>query len=117
MSDERVDEAGGPVPVRDLMKTMRPDVEAGPEGEPGWDRPERTFEHDGETWLARAVGAGAYGTGRIGRARLMAVHFCRASDPDRPMREALVAAGTFPGLRAEELHELFVRATPIEVER
>ena len=104
----------GPVPVRDLMKQMTPEPGApAAEEEPRWDRPDRAFEVGGEEWLARSAGAGAYGTGRRGAARLLAVHFCRASEPDAPVREALVPAGVFPHLRPEELSALFERATPI----
>lgn len=105
----------GPVPVRDLMKQMvsRPEVE----GEPRWEGTEHTFERDGESWLVRAAGAGAYGTGARGRARLTAVHFYREQDPETPVREALVPAGVFPHLRPEELRTLYDRATPIELDR
>lgn len=105
----------GPVPVRDLMKQMvsRPEVE----GEPRWEGTELAFERGGETWRVRAAGAGAYGTGARGRARLVAVHFYRDDAPERPVREALVPAGAFPHLRPEELRTLFDRATPIELDR
>ncbi len=117
MSDDGHEDATGPVPVRDLMKTVHPEQEPAAEGEPRWDGPERSFEHGGEEWTARSAGAGAYGTGRAGRARLVAVHFFRVADPERPVREALVAAGWFPHMRPEELRELFERATPIELDR
>lgn len=119
MSDERHEEAGGPVPVRDLMKVMRSqgDGAAGAEGEPRWDGQEQGFEMDGEEWWARSAGAGAYGTGRSGLARLVAVHFYRAADPSVPVREALIPAGAFRGMSAEELRVAFERATPIEQER
>ena len=112
---ERPDEEGGPVPVRDLMKQMAPEPE--PEGEPRWDGIERGFENDEGEWLVRAAGTGAIGTGQSGAARVMAVHFFRRDDPETPVREALVAAGRFPDLRPEELGELYERATPIEVGR
>lgn len=114
MSDES--KAGdGPVPVRDLMKQMVSRPEA--EGEPRWEGPEHTFEMEDETWAARAAGAGAYGTGTSGRARLVAVHFYREDAPDTPVREALVAAGVFEHLRPEELRRLYDQATPIELDR
>ena len=87
-----------------------------PPGEPRWDGDEREFEMDGETWSARPAGAGAYGTGRLGSARLLAIHFVRTDQPDRPVREALLPAGEFPTLREPELRTLFQRATVIDLE-
>lgn len=113
MSEER-EPGSGPVPVRDLMRTLSPEPEV--EGEPGWERDERTFELEGATWMVRAAGAGCYGTGGPGAARLLAVHFFASDAPDRPVREALVPAGVFPNLGEEELRTLFERATPIELE-
>lgn len=113
MSEER-GPGSGPVPVRDLMRTLTPEPEA--EGEPGWERDERTFELDGTNWMARAAGAGCYGTGGLGTARLLAVHFYAEAAPARPVREALLPAGRFPHLRDEELRALFESATPIELE-
>lgn len=110
--------APGPVPVRDLMRPSPPESEPR-EGEAG-PRPvviEREFEREDGLWIARNAGAGAYGTGRLGTARLVAVHFYHEDDPEVPVREALVAAGRFPQLGAEELSELFERATPIELDR
>lgn len=114
-TDEQRDEAGGPVPVRDLMKQMAPESEA--EGEPRWDGIEQGFENEDGEWVVRAAGTGALGTGQRGIARVMAVHFYRRDDPETPVREALVPAGRFPDLRPEELGELYERATPIELER
>lgn len=113
MTDEK-EEVTGPVPVRDLMKVPAADPAA--EGEPRWEGNERGFELEGEEWTARTAGAGAYGTGEHGAARLLAVHFFRASDPDRPVREALVPAGLFAELWPDELRTLFQRATPIELD-
>lgn len=114
MSEEKPG-GDGPVPVRDLMKQMVSRPEA--EGEPGWESEEKTFELHGESWAARAAGAGAYGTGARGRAKLVAIHFYREAAPDEPVREALVPAGVFPHLRPDELRTLFERATPIELDR
>ena len=111
---EEPESSGGPVPVRDLMKTMSPRPEA--EGEPRWEGDEHGFELDGVEWTVRAAGAGSYGTGRQGSARLLAVHFFRDDAPERPVREALLPAGRFMNLREEELRTLFRRATPIELE-
>lgn len=110
----------GPVPVRDLMRTLSPRAEPDPEPEEreaGPDALERGFTREGEAWVVRPAGEGLYGTGRTGTARLVAIHFFRERDPDTPVREALVAAGAFPALRPEELEALFERATPIEADR
>ncbi|MDX1673910.1 MAG: hypothetical protein R3314_03815 [Longimicrobiales bacterium] len=115
MTEDEKKGDSGPVPVRDLMKQMVSRPEA--EGEPRWEGDELTFERDGDTWAARPAGAGAYGTGSRGRARLVAVHFFHGQDPDTPVREALVPAGVFPHLRPEELRALCDRATPIELDR
>lgn len=113
MSDTR-DEGTGPVPVRDLMNvpSTEPEVEA--EGEPRWEGDEQRFDLDGEAWTVRTAGAGSYGTGGVGAARLLAVHFYRAADPERPVREALVPAARFVDLWPDELRTLFRRATPIQ---
>ena len=114
MNDEK-EGSNGPVPVRDLMKQMVSQPEA--EGEPRWEGTEHTVEIDGEEWRVRVAGAGSYGTGDRGSARLVAVHFHREAEPETPVREALVPAGRFPHLRPEELRTLFERATPIELDR
>jgi len=114
VSDEVPEEGKGPVPVRDLMRST-PSTEE-PAGEPQWEGADREFELDGETWSVRPAGAGAYGTGRLGSARLLAVHFFRTAEPDRPVREALLPAGEFPTLREPELRALFHRATAIVLE-
>jgi hypothetical protein len=120
---------GGPVPARDLLRHLQEPASAGdPEGAadapPDGDRgttsavpTSLTFEMDGDAWILRPAGAGVYGTGRRGAARLLAVHFFRASDPGRPVREALVPAGEFGTWGDQALVELFERATPIELER
>lgn len=130
MTERRGADGSGPVPVRDLLKQISgepsgdekanetaddaadaapPDAGTGPEA--------AEFEMAGEDWVAREAGAGSYGTGKRGIARLLAVHFFRASTPDLPVREALIPAGTFGSLRSSELRELFERATPIELDR
>lgn len=98
----------GPVPVRDLIGQR----EAEPAAEAG-DVLELRFEVDGEEWLARSAGAGCYGTGARGAARLLAVHFYRARAAEEPVREALIPAGLFAGMRTEQLVEAWARATPI----
>lgn len=112
MTDEK-EGGGAPVPVRDLMKPP-PVTEVGRESR--WQGEEREFEMDEERWRVRTAGAGSYGTGRKGIARLIAVHFFREDAPETPVREALVPAGEFPNLRDPELRTLFQRATPIVVD-
>jgi hypothetical protein len=107
-------ESSGPVPVRDLMQVPTPEPEA--EGDPRWEGGESAFELDGEDWLALTAGAGSYGTGDHGAARLLAIHFYRASAPDRPVREALLPAGLFADLWPDQLRALFRSATPIELD-
>jgi hypothetical protein len=133
MTDPRPSPESGPVPVRDLLKQTGDasapaqadapapaardrleDPGAAPTEAPSGDR---AFEVAGETWLARAAGVGLYGTGRLGSARLVAVHFFRASEPEEPVREALVPASDFRRLEPAELRVVFERATPIEMER
>lgn len=73
----------------------------------------RRFVHEGAEWIAWSAGAGAYGTGAYGLAPLEAVHFARATEPARPLREALLAQGRFPHLHDPELAALLQAATPI----
>lgn len=132
--------AEGPVPVRELMERAAAERaaaereaagreaagrDAGREPEsgvapaarpPAWSGTERRFDAEGVAWIARSAGAGSYGTGRTGAARLVAVHFYRAAEPGTPVREALVAAAAFPHMLPEELCVLLDRATPIEPE-
>jgi hypothetical protein len=104
----------GPVPVRDLLGQREaagsPDADAAASLE-------RRFEVAGEEWVARPAGAGCYGTGRRGVARLLAVHFYRADASGDPVREALIPAAAFGELRAEEWLEVWSGATPIEPAR
>lgn len=109
--DER-EPGSGPISVRDLMRPATPEPEG--EGEPRWEGDERAFDMDGKAWTVRTAGAGTYGTGGLGTARLLAVHFFREEAPETPVREALVPAGVFPTLRDEELRSLFESATPID---
>lgn len=73
----------------------------------------RAFEIDGRRWIARLAGRGALGTGACGLGLVEAVHFFDAEIPDRPLFEALLAAGRFLHLFDRELAELLAKATPI----
>lgn len=110
--------ADGPVPVRDLIRQIHeePESAAREEASPVPAAPEHVFRVEDETWVVRVAGAGAYGTGRLGGARLIAIHFFLETDLDTPLREALIPAGRFPGLGSPELRDLLERATPIELE-
>ena len=94
------DDAAGALPPRAAEPTG--EVEA-----------ERSFEADGQRWIARLGGKGAYGTGAFGLGFVEAVHFFAADEPERPVSEALVARGHFGGLFDSELVELLARAIPI----
>lgn len=74
----------------------------------------RQFEHEGRMWIARLSGKGAIGTGSYGLGLVEAVHFCAADEPDRPLREALIARSRFEGLYDMELIHLLKSARPIE---
>lgn len=74
---------------------------------------DRQFEHEGRTWIARAGGKGVCGTGSYGLGLVEAIHFFDPSAPDRPLREALVAHGSFSSLYDEELVRLLQTARPV----
>jgi hypothetical protein len=74
---------------------------------------ERQFEHEGKAWIARLGGKSALGTGSYGLALVEAVHFFAADDPERPLREALIAHGVFDGLFEVELTQLLRTARPV----
>lgn len=74
---------------------------------------ERQFEHGGQQWVAWISGKSACGTGSYGLGLLEAVHFAAAGDPEKPLREALLARGRFDTLFDPELRRLLDGATPI----
>jgi hypothetical protein len=75
---------------------------------------ERTFEVAGRQWIARVMGGGAGGTGRLGLAALESVRFYAADAPERAQREALVAAGQLDNLFEEEIRRMWERAVVLE---
>jgi hypothetical protein len=77
------------------------------------DAAERSFTAAGEAWLVRPAGLGTAGSGRSCGAVIAAVHFFRAGEPERPLREALLPVGQLSGLYEEELLELWSRAKEI----
>lgn len=76
---------------------------------------ERQFEHEGRTWIARLGGKSAFGTGSYGLGLLEAVHFFGHEEPERPVREALLARGRFEGLFDSELRQLLQQSRPVVV--
>jgi hypothetical protein len=70
-----------------------------------------------EQWIARLEGTSAAGNGSYNLAMVAAVRFSRASDPERPILEVLLAAGRFSTLFESELVELFGRARPLGEDR
>lgn len=74
---------------------------------------ERQFLHEGRMWIARLGGKSAFGTGSYGLGLVEAVHFSAADEPQRPLREALVARGSFEGLFDVELTQLLQTARPV----
>lgn len=73
----------------------------------------RSFALNDEEWIAYVAGKGASGSGAYGLGMVVAVQFARASAPDEPVSEVLLARGRFRGLFDEELRALLARATPI----
>lgn len=71
------------------------------------------FTFEGVEWVAWTSGGGAYGTGNRGLGNVEAVHFARASEPDVPLMEALIAAGRFDDLFETELLEVFRTAKKV----
>ena len=78
--------------------------------------PTRRLDVDGESWIARVVGEGAIGHGRLARAGLVALRFFRDDDEKRAVRETYLPDALFDTLYDEELVELLRRARPIEPE-
>jgi hypothetical protein len=74
---------------------------------------ERQFTHEGRAWIACLGGKGACGTGSYGLGLVEAVHFFDAAEPERPLREALIARGRFESLYESELATLLRTARSI----
>jgi len=73
----------------------------------------RTFIVDGEPWLAWVSGNGAYGTGPYSLGAVMALHFARASEPEKPICEALLEGRDLDGFFDDELIAIFRAARPV----
>lgn len=105
-----------PVPitdaVRDLIRKTTADRPADASARPAPPAapvppPERSFTDDGVEWIARIAGEAVVGTGAMTTGAIVAVHFHRADDPERPVRHALLPRGRFEGLGEDELIALF----------
>jgi hypothetical protein len=73
----------------------------------------RWFDSGGAKWGAWLAGEGVAGTGRFARPAIGIVRFCRAEDPDRAVREAIIVRGRFDQLYESELRALLETATPV----
>jgi hypothetical protein len=100
--------AAGPHEEADAGPPPQPPRELTPPSAELWE-----FQAEDTTWVAWVSGRGAYGTGSYGLGLVEAVHFAHADQPERPLREALIARGRFNGLFTEELRVLLAAATPI----
>ena len=69
----------------------------------------RRFIADGAEWLARTAGRGTGGTGRVAPARVHAIHFSKAAEPEVIAAEVLVPRAQLDDLYDEELAELLAR--------
>ena len=67
----------------------------------------RSFTCDGATWLVWVSGNGAYGTGPYGLGAVIALHFAREAEPDKPVCEALIEGRELDGLFDDELITIF----------
>ena len=72
----------------------------------------RRFAVGDQPWLARVAGAALGGTGRLGTARFVVVHFFREGER-APRSGALLPAGRFEHLYDSELVELLRAAKPL----
>lgn len=71
--------------------------------------PPRAFLARGVEWLARVAGQGTGGTGRVAIARVEAIRFARATEPERVAAEVLVPCAKLDELYDDELAELLER--------
>jgi hypothetical protein len=109
------DPAGFPSPAANDESTrapesaqpaLRPDLQHS--APPRWT--EQHFVHEGVEWIARLTGSGAGGTGSLGLAPLLALRFYRTSEPELPVREALVARARVEDPYPEELRALLTES-------
>ncbi|MBI4521253.1 MAG: hypothetical protein HY701_10475 [Gemmatimonadetes bacterium] len=74
----------------------------------------RHFRIDGQAWTARVAGRAVGGTGCSPPARLMAIDFFRAENPDQPVSRAVLQGRDLDALFDEEIVALFTHAAAVE---
>ena len=99
-----------PMPVRDAVPT--------PSREPlrPIELPHRAFSAAGDEWIAREGGMTAAGNGGP-RAPLLLLVFARAAEPERSLREHLLAGRRLADLSDDELADALAAARPFREER
>lgn len=75
-------------------------------------RIERRFEHQGETWIATAIGWSRTGRAPDWGARMFLVAFARQEKPDEYVREYMGAGDSLADLGEDDLEVMFVHAKP-----
>ena len=73
----------------------------------------RELSCDGKDWVVWRSGTAAYGTGIYGLGTIEAVHFARKEEPDVPVLEALVPAGSLETLYDDALLAIFRSARKV----
>jgi hypothetical protein len=71
------------------------------------------IEIDGIEWIATLGGYSTAGSGAFGLGLLECIDFALASEPARPLREALVQRGSFANMFHREVVDLFARSNTI----
>ena len=95
-----------PTPVRTLMAAA-PSATSTDQ-----DSSQRTFEVEGEEWIARVVGSSRSGSGTDAGSPLILITFARSTDPEVYVREALGVGVALADVANHALLELFQRAVP-----
>jgi hypothetical protein len=67
------------------------------------------FSARGSDWIVRSAGRGAGGTGRVAQARIEAIRFSPAAEPDSVAAEVMVPHVRLDDLFDDELAELLER--------
>lgn len=96
--------AAGPIEPGDTPAVAVAGVAPAPTVEP------RRFPAQGSDWIATHAGRGAGGTGRIAHARLEAIRFARAAEPEQIVAEVLAPHARLDDLYDDELAALLAQA-------